>query len=285
MKFFKNKLAVTVVVLSVTFLGLIIFTSAKQYNGLESSAGSALNPLQKILYSVNRSAKDFVDFFLNFSDVKEENKNLKNENEELKEKLSQYSDLEEENTRLKSVLDFEETRSQYDYISTNIIHYAGAGVVDGYVVDKGSKDGIEVGMVVIASEGLVGRVSKVGGNWSIIQCIINENIKVSVMPESTRENSGILEGYTDRNKNMYTKIQYLPMDSQIKEGDVVLTSGLGLVYPKEIRVGEVLSVEEDKVKVMKSAIVKPFVDFEKLEELFLIVRKDKRVIEYDDEVK
>ena len=140
-------------------------------------------------------------------------------------------------------------------------------------------------MVVIASEGLVGRVSKVGGNWSIIQCIINENIKVSVMPESTRENSGILEGYTDRNKNMYTKIQYLPMDSQIKEGDVVLTSGLGLVYPKEIRVGEVLSVEEDKVKVMKSAIVKPFVDFEKLEELFIIVPKDKRVIEYDDEVK
>lgn len=105
------------------------------------------------------------------------------------------------------------------------------------------------------------------------------------MPESTRENSGILEGYTDRNKNMYTKIQYLPMDSQIKEGDVVLTSGLGLVYPKEIRVGEVLSVEEDKVKVMKSAIVKPFVDFEKLEELFIIVPKDKRVIEYDDEVK
>ncbi len=97
------------------------------------------------------------------------------------------------------------------------------------------------------------------------------------MPESTRENSGILEGYTDRKIKICTlKIQYLPMDSQIKEGDVVLTSGLGLVYPKEIRVGEVLSVEEDKVKVMKSAIVKPFVDFEKLEELFIIVPKDKR---------
>ena len=285
MKFFKNKLAVTVVVLSVTFLGLIIFTSTKEYSGLESGAGSALNPLQKIVYNVNRATKDFVDFFLNFSSVKEEIKDLKKENEELKEQLSQNSDLEEQNQRLKTILDFQETRDQYDYISTNIIHYAGAGVVDGYVVDKGSKDGVEVGMVVIASEGLVGRVSKVGSNWAIIQCIINENIKVSVMPESTRENSGILEGYTDRNKNMYTKIQYLPMDSEVKEGDVILTSGLGLVYPKEIRVGEVLSVEEDKVKVMKSAIVKPFVNFEKLEELFIIVPKDKRVIEYDDEVK
>ena len=285
MKFFKNKLAVTVVVLSVTFLGLIIFTSTKEYSGLESGAGSALNPLQKIMYNVNRGTKDFVDFFLNFSSVKEENKDLKKENEELKEKLSEYSDLEDENERLKSVLDFQETKDQYDYISTNIIHYAGAGVVDGYVVDKGSKDGVEVGMVIIASEGLVGRVSKVGSNWAIIQCIINENIKVSVMPESTRENSGILEGYTDRSKNMYTKIQYLPMNSEIKEGDVILTSGLGLVYPKEIRVGEVISVEEDKVKVMKSAIVKPFVNFEKLEELFIIVPKDKRVIEYDDEVK
>ena len=257
MKFFKNKLAVTIVVLSVTFLGLIIFTTSRQNSGLGSSAGNALNPLQKIVYNLNNGAKNFVDFFLNFSTVRDEN------------------------DRFREVLNFEETRSNYNYISTNIIHYSGDNVLDGYVVDKGSDDGIEVGMVVVAAQGLVGRVSKVANNWSIIQCIINENIKVSVMPENGRQNNGILEGYKSSKKEVLTKVNYLPMDADVKEGDVIITSGLGLVYPKEIRIGEVVSVEEDKLKVMKSVIVKPFVDFEKLEELFIVVPKDKKVIEYD----
>lgn len=281
MKFFKNKLAVTIVVLSVTFLGIIIFTASKDNSGLGSSAGSALNPLQKVIYNINRGTKDFVDFFLNFSTVKEENEGLKKEISELKDKITEDSDLSDENERLRSLLDFKVSRENYNYITTNIIHYSGDGVVDGYVVDKGTRDGIGVGMVVISSEGLVGRVSKVSDTWSIIQCIINENIKVSVMSEVSRDNSGILEGYRSSKKEILTKINYLPMDSDIKPGDTIITSGLGLIYPKEIRVGEVVSVEEDKVKVMKSVIVKPFVNFDKLEELFIIAPKDIRVIEYE----
>ena len=58
-----------------------------------------------------------------------------------------------------------------------------------------------------------------------------------------------------------TIVYNLPIDSEVKEGDVILTSGLGKIYPKEIRIGEVVSVEEDNVKVMKSAVVKPYVRF------------------------
>ena len=61
---------------------------------------------------------------------------------------------------------------------------------------------------------------------------------------------------------------------KVKEGDIILTSGLGYFYPKGLRIGEVISVSEDKVKVNKSAIIKPYVDFNKLEELFIIIPKD-----------
>ena len=60
-----------------------------------------------------------------------------------------------------------------------------------------------------------------------------------------------------------------------------MTSGVGMLYPKEIRIGEVIEVEEDKVKVMKNAIVKPYVDFNKLEELFIVSPKDTREIKYN----
>ena len=127
----------------------------------------------------------------------------------------------------------------------------------------------------------MGQVTSVGSNWSIVQTLANENIAVSVMVESTRDATGYLTGYKDNQNRNLAKVYDLPMDSEVKEGDVILTSGVGMVYPKEIRIGEVISVEEDKVKVMKSAIVKPYVDFNKLEDLFIVSPKDTREVKYD----
>ena len=281
MKLLKNKLTVTIIVLSVAFLGLITLTVSRDDKGLESGAGSTLNPVQKVAYGFNRGVKDFVDFFLNFSDVRDENKELKKENDKLKAEIDEYSKLKEENERLQKVLNFKDEKNNYDYIGTNIIGISGDSILNGYIVDRGKDDGIEKGMVVISADGLVGQVSSVGKNWGIVQCIVNENVKVAVMVDSTRENTGILQGYKDYFNNNLAKVLNLPMDSEVKEGDVIVTSGLGGYYPKEIKIGEVVSVEEDRVKVMKSAIVKPYVDFNKIEELFIVAPKDKREIKYD----
>lgn len=281
MKLLKNKLTVTIIVLSVAFLGLITITVSREDKGFESGAGSTLNPVQKVAYGFNRGVKDFVDFFLNFSDVRDENKELKKENDKLKAEIDEYSKLKEENERLQKVLNFKDEKNNYDYIGTNIIGISGDSILNGYIVDRGKDDGIEKGMVVISADGLVGQVSSVGKNWAIVQCIVNENVKVAVMVDSTRENTGILQGYKDYFNNNLAKVLNLPIDSEVKEGDVIVTSGLGGYYPKEIKIGEVVSVEEDRVRVMKSAIVKPYVDFNKIEELFIVAPKDKREIKYD----
>lgn len=283
MKLFKNKLAVTIMVLSVTFLGLIAYTVKKENRSIiESGAGTALNPVQRLLYSATNEVKETLDFFLNFSEVKAQNKELTNENEELKNKLAEYSDLKEENERFRELLSFTEERDNYNYIGCDIISYSGGGFNDGYVVNKGTNDNVQKGMAVITNKGLVGQVTSVGTNWSIVQTLTNENIAVSVMVESTRDATGYITGYTEDNQNRnLAKVYDLPMDSEVKEGDVILTSGVGMVYPKEIRIGEVIKVEEDKVKVMKSAIVKPYVDFNKLEDLFIVSPKDTREVKYD----
>ena len=282
MKLLKNKLAVTIIVLSVTFLGLIAYTVKKENRSIiESGAGSALNPVQGLLYKATNQVKETLDFFLNFSEVKSQNKELVNENEELKNKLAEYSDLKEENDRFREMLNFAEERDNYNYIGCDIIGYSGGNFNDGYIVNKGSNDNIAKGMVVITNKGLVGQVTSVGNNWSIVQTLANENIAVSVMVESTRDATGYLTGYKDSQNRNLAKVYDLPMDSEVKEGDVILTSGVGMVYPKEIRIGEVISVEEDKVKVMKSAIIKPYVDFNKLEELFIVSPKDTREVKYD----
>lgn len=277
MKLLKNKLAVTIIVLSVTFLVLIIATFKRENKSMiESGAGAALNPVQSIVYKATNMVKESVDFFLNFSEVKEENKNLITENEKLKDKLLEYSDLADENERLRQILNFTEEHNNYDYVGCDIIGYPNNNISDGYFINKGENANIQKGMVVVAAQGLVGQVTSVGSNWSIVQSLANENIVVAVMADSTREATGYIKGYKDRQNRNLAKVYDLPIDSEIKEGDVIMTSGVGMLYPKEIRIGEVTKVEEDKVKVMKSAIVKPYVDFNKLEELFVIVPKDIR---------
>ena len=277
MKLLKNKLAVTIIVLSVTYLVLIIATFKRENKSMiESGAGAALNPVQSIVYKATNRVKESVDFFLNFSEVKEENKNLITENEKLKDKLLEYSDLADENERLRQILNFTEEHNNYDYVGCDIIGYPNNNISDGYFINKGENANIQKGMVVVAAQGLVGQVTSVGSNWSIVQSLANENIVVAVMADSTREATGYIKGYKDRQNRNLAKVYDLPIDSEIKEGDVIMTSGVGMLYPKEIRIGEVTKVEEDKVKVMKSAIVKPYVDFNKLEELFVIVPKDIR---------
>lgn len=281
MKRHKNKLAVTVIVLSVAFLGIIIYTmNNEKKDAVSSSLGSAINPLQKVVYTIGDRIKESLDFFLNFSNVKNENKDLTKENTELKNKLLEYDKLKEENDRLREVLNFKNSKANYEYIGTEIIGYSGESFSDGYIIDKGENDGLKKDMVVISDKGLVGQVTSTGSNWAIVESLLNENIAVSVMVNSTRETTGILKGYVTRTNNGLTKVTNLPLDSEIKEGDVILTSGLGQIYPKEIRIGEVISVESDEIKVMKTAIVKPYVDFNKLEELFVVVPKETREVKY-----
>lgn len=282
MKPFKNKLAVTIVLLSVAFCGMIIYSLQSDANGISSSVSTVVSPLQKIVYNINSRVKETVDFFLNFSEVKLENEQLKQKNTELENELIEYESLKDEVERLREALNFTESRSNYNYVGVNIIGYSGSSLSDGYIIDKGSNDGIAKNMVVVSSKGLVGKVTKVSSNFAIVQSILNENIAVAVMDQQTREANGMLQGLSDKKDKNMTVVYNLPIDSDVKEGDIFITSGLGKIYPKEIPVGTVVSVQEDNVKVMKSAVVEPFVKFNELEELFVVIPNSNiDEIEYD----
>lgn len=282
MKPFKNKLAVTIVLLSVAFCGMIIYSLQSDANGISSSVSTVVSPLQKIVYNINSRVKETVDFFLNFSEVKLENEELKKKNTKLANELIEYESLKDEVERLREALNFTESKNNYKYVGVNIIGYSGNSLSDGYIIDKGSNDGIDKNMVVVSSKGLVGKVTKLASNFAIVQSILNENIAVAVMDQQTREATGVLQGLSDKKDNNMTVVYNLPISSDVKEGDIIITSGLGKIYPKEIPVGTVVSVEEDNVRVMKSAVVEPFVNFNEVEELFVVIPNSNiDEIEYD----
>ena len=279
MKPFKNKLAVTIVVLSVAFLGIIIFSLKNNSNIISSGVGSVISPLQKIIYNANDKLKESFDFFINFSKVKQENKELAAKNAELENQLIEYNRMKDENTRLREMFDYSQANQNYNYLGCNIVGYSGGNISNGYIIDKGTNDGLKKDMIIITSVGLVGKITKADTNFSIVQTIMNENIAVAAMVESTRQTTGILQGGVNSKNEKLVTLSNIPMDSEIKEGDVILTSGLGGMYPKEIRIGEVISIDIDSVGLMKKALVRPYVDFDKLDGVFVVVPKEEINIE------
>jgi len=281
MKFAKNKLAVVIIILSVTFLSLIAYSANREkMSFVENGVGVTINSVQGVFYKGFYKIRDSFKFITNFSKVKKENEELKKANSDYQGKSLEYDDLKKESIRLRSMLNFSEQRTEYDYIGADIIGVSGNNFLDGFIINKGQNKGIKKRMVAMTGEGLVGQVTSVGDNWAIVQCLSNENIAVAALVQSTRDNNGIVKGYKDENDKLLAEIQRLSLDSLIKKDDIILTSGLGGIYPSGIRIGKVLSVYEDKGKVMKGAIIEPFVDFAKIEEVFIVVPKETREIKY-----
>ena len=241
--------------------------------------GSVISPLQKIIYKANDKLKGSLDFLINFSNVKQENQELREKNAELENKLVEYNRMKDENTQLRSMFDYSQDNQNYNYLGCNIVGYSGGNISNGYIIDKGTNDGLKKDMIIITSVGLVGKITKADTNFSIVQTIMNENIAVAAMVESTRQTTGILQGGVNSKNEKLVTLSNIPMDSEIKEGDVILTSGLGGMYPKEIRIGEVISIDIDSVGLMKKALVRPYVDFDKLDGVFVVVPKEEINIE------
>lgn len=280
MKFLRNKLAVTIVLLSVTFL-ILISQSVKRSNisFAENGVGVTLNSVQSVFYGINSKIRNSLSFIFNISNIKAENDQLIKKNSELESKALDYDALKNENDRLRNALNFTSQRTEYNYVGCDIIGKSGGSFLDQFVLNKGSKDGIAKGMIAITDQGLVGQISSVGTNWSVIQSLANENLAVSGMVESTGENSGIVKGYISDSKFL-AKLDYLPIDSKIKNDDVIMTSGLGGIYPKGIRIGYVTSVQEDQGRVVKVAVIQPYVDLNKIQEVIVVIPKNKLEVKY-----
>ncbi|MBU3153530.1 rod shape-determining protein MreC [Clostridium estertheticum] len=274
MKFIKNKLAVVIILLSVTFLSLIGYSvNRDKMSFVENGVGVTINSVQGVFFSGFFKIKNSFRFITNISNVKTENEELRKTNSELQSKVIEYSALIKKNERVSKIFKFSDKNAQYNYVGADINGLVANSFSDGFSINKGETSGIKKGMVAITGDGLVGQVKSVGDNWSIVQCLSNENIAVAGLVDSTRDN-GIVKGYTDANNKSLAQIQRLSLESKIKKGDDIVTSGLGGSYPSGIRIGSVLSVHEDKGAVMKGAIIKPYVDFSKIEEVFIVVPTD-----------
>ena len=255
-------------IISITIVSI---TLKKDYvfKKLEVPVINTLSPAQKILSRVGFSIKENLDMIPQLFYMKEENENLKKQVAELLQYKQNILEFQRENADLRNLLGFKERSFQYDLEAAEVIARDPSNWFNVILIDKGEKHGRKKDMAVITDKGLVGYTISTASNTSKVVLITDERSSVSAMLQRTRDN-GMVKGTIDPAPSGYLKMEFLPQDANLVKGDIVISSGLGGLIPKGIIIGEVAEANKESYELMQYAIIKPAVDFMKLERVFVI---------------
>lgn len=158
-------------------------------------------------------------------------------------------------------------------MGARIIGWDGGNWFHSFTINKGSDDGLEVDMNVMAGGGLVGRIVSVGSNWAKVISIIDDNSNVSGMVLSTSDNLIVSGDLELMSQGMIRFGQLVDSDNEVAEGDKIVTSNISDKYLPGILIGYISTMEMDSNNLTKSGRVTPAVDFAHLEEVLVILEK------------
>lgn len=269
----KNKSGIIGIIITIVILVIVVIVSnisTDNLSSIEGALGKIFMPVQNgIVYLKNKISGNEQELS-DIDTLKNENQNLRNENSKLQEQLRELEILKSENNTLKEYVNLKEKYSDYTTVPAYVIQRSISNYEKIIVINIGSKDGLAVGMPVISESGLVGHVISVTNSTAKVQTIIDTSSSVSASIANVQD-SVILKGSLSNSEIL--KATYIPTDSTILQGDSVVTSGLGGIYPKGILVGTVKNIVNTRNEADRYAEVEVSTDFTRLETVLVITKQ------------
>ncbi len=278
---FKNRN--TLVILTIICISAIVLTSSElvSVTPIKNAASYIILPFQKGINAIGTWFTDLSDGFKSSVELSERIDELEAKIAVLEEENTLLAEGQEELERLRDLYDTDNNYSQYDKIAANVISKDPGNWYSSFIIDKGSNDGIEVDMNVIAAGGLVGRVTEVGSNWSTIISIIDDASRVSGMTLTTGVNC-IVSGDLTLIDEGFLYFDQMNTEENIVAGEQIVTSDISDKYLPGILIGTIYSVEEDSNHLTKTGYIIPAVDFSSIREV-LVILELKQTVETETE--
>ena len=250
-KFLHNKnskiLIITLVILTV--MSVFSHNGSNIFSGAVNTVTKGLSTLTAGAASSDKSKEE----------LEKENEQLKKENAELREQLVDYLDAKEENAKLWKYYELKKENPSYDILPAGVLRRDANHDNLTYTLHKGSTDNEELTNHVLKENGHIGCVSDVELTTWRVRTILSPDTKASAIDKKTSDN-GIISGnaeYCDDNLTCLTKIAE---NNKIKVGDIVVTSGTGGVYPKNLIIGKVKELKKNSYDTTQYTIIEPYED-------------------------
>jgi len=260
----------TIITLCLILVGSLVSITAdvRTSSMLERAASlvsSGFYPVQKGVTAVQRFAVNALDAVGTIAALRQENEELTKTSEALFSVVVRARELEKENERLRALLRFAE-KNELRFEPVELMGSDATSWFSTVTVDKGTRHGIGKDMCVVTDKGVVGKVLSVSSFTARVLLLSDSNSRVGALVQRTRA-QGIVQG-NDRGGCL---MKYLDPMADVERGDLVVTSGDSLIFPKGLAIGVVTEVERERGTLLKWAEIEPSVGFSQLEEAFVIL--------------
>ena len=275
-KKYKGRMIVAFVAIILIVIIAITSSGRESITRSENILGSIITPFQSILSKISNGVSDGFHSVKNITKFKSENEKLNKEVIQLRNTVKKQELVISRKDYLRKEYELVNS-TQYNLVKAEIIGKDPGNWFEKFLINKGTKDGIKKGDVIVQGaevekdvivEGLIGRVIDIGDNWAKVMSIIDGGSSASFTVSRTQEGGigkGNLEG---------TMIgQLFDMDSSVSKGDKIITSGLGGAFPKDLYIGEVSKVTKKSESLLMDVEITSDIDFNKLKSVF-ILKKD-----------
>lgn len=267
--FHSNGFKLLVAVIFILF-GLMLYTASSGGSVVSSLLGFLSTPMQKISTVVTNNATTTAQSVTRSNaELLAENAALKQQIAEMNNKLINYYTYQQENAQLKKFLELKSENRDFKPVSAAVIGRDPNNVFYNFQIDKGTSSGIKVNDPVITEAGVVGWVSSVSAGYSRVTSILSPDTKVSVVDKLNRD-TGVIGSSIKMADSNLLKMSYLAAGTTVKAGDIIVTSGLGGIYPRNLPVGTVTKVAHEEYDVSLYAEVQPFVDVKSVRDVMVI---------------
>jgi rod shape-determining protein MreC len=228
----------------------------------------ALWPLESLKNKAIKSLHESWSRYLFLVGLEKENRQLKKDIQVLENKLIQYREGYLKSLQLQSMLELREKFDERTVIA-EVIDREYSSVFKSVLINKGTVDGLRAGLPVLSDQGIAGRITECSRNACRAMLVTDVNSKISVLLQHNRTH-GILQGVSGTR----CRLKYIPKAEDVKTGDVVVSSGLGGIFPKGHVLGVVTVVDKKEGGLFQRIDVQPSVDFDKLEFVAIIAPQE-----------
>ena len=249
------------------------FMFYEQYSGanlmIKSTLSRFITPLQSFVSQATQGISDYLYRIKLRSNIEYEYNQLKAQNDELVLRSLLYEELEEENAQLRALLGEYDERAEMNPVLARVIASESGNYFSTFTINKGKKDGVDTQMAVITSAGLIGYTYEVFESISKVITVIDDQASLAALIESSRD-QGAVKGTLGSTGEPLCRMYYLSADSVPRPGDRVITSGVGVSFPKGLLIGYVRestrAIEDNKHYI----VVEPAADFEHIENVLVL---------------
>lgn len=270
-RFFKSKgFKILIMVLVALIVGSIV--SAATHNSstpVSSVVGTVMHPVQRLSSFISGKLRDFSLKFQSSSQLLDKVNELESEIEGYREDLIGYEKAKKKLSLYEEFLGVKEENPDFEFVPAQIIGRDAINQFYSFTLNKGTSKGVNAGDPVICGQYLVGYVTGVTPTRSTVSTILDPTVNVSAYDIKTDE-TGFVSGSAAHSINQQCKFSGLEKNTSITVGSIICTSGAGEIYPRDLYIGKVLSIENESHDISSYALLEPGVDFSLISEVFII---------------